>query len=206
MSKEGLTEIVCVLDRSGSMECIIDDAIGGFNTFLQAQKDAEEGEARMSIAMFDDEYMMICESRDVQVVEDFTKKTYVPRGLTALNDAIGKTIMRMGEIFDQREEEEKPEKVIFVILTDGQENSSKEYDLQKVKKLIEQQQNDWNWEFIFLSSDLSAFEQGHMLGISATSRFSNSGKGTRSAYACMAKCVTNYRATGQIGDIDKEIK
>jgi len=193
MAKDGLTEIICVLDRSGSMGMIIDDAIGGFNTFLESQQKLDEGEARMTIAMFDDKYEMIYESEDINSIENFNRETYVPRGCTALNDAIGKTIMGMGEIFNKREENEKPEKVIFVILTDGEENSSKEYDLRKVKDLIQEQTDVWNWEFIFLSSDLKAFEQGASLGIHNTSRFNPTGVGTRAAYCTVADCVSAYR-------------
>jgi len=205
MSKKGLTEIACVLDRSGSMGSVIDDAIGGFNTFLKSQQECKDGEARISIAMFDDHYDMICESKDIHTVDPFTLKTYVPRGMTALNDAIGKTITHMGEMFDKRPDSGKPEKVIFVILTDGQENSSNEYHIDRVRELIKQQKEQWKWEFIFLSSDLSAIQQGSNLGINNTVQYAATGVGTRNAYQTVNNSVLLCRATGDVGDLPQNI-
>ena len=204
--KKTLTEIVCVLDRSGSMNSIIDDAIGGFNTFLQDQKELDEGMARMTIAMFDDDYELICESKDIQDVEDFTRNTYVPRGSTALNDAIGKTITTVGEIFNKRDKKDKPDNVVFVILTDGRENASREYQIDRVKELIGQNEKDNNWKFIFLSSDVDAFTQGSSFGISHTSHMVKTGKGTRSAYNYLSSSVKTCRSTGDISNVEKNIK
>jgi len=206
MPKTGLTEILCVLDRSGSMRSIIKDAIGGFNSFLDTQKQIKEGEANMTIAMFDDEYDLICESKNIQEVEDFTSLTYVPRGATALNDAIAKTVITAGERFSKLPEDERPEKVICVILTDGEENRSVEYKLDDVKKLIEQQENEWNWEFVFLSSDVNAFSQGAGYGIRNTSRVAASGRGTKLAYDAMSRVVGMSRKCGSKINLKGEIK
>jgi Mg-chelatase subunit ChlD len=166
----------------------------------------DEGEARMTIAMFDDKYELVCESKEISEVEEFTEESYVPRGTTALNDAIGRTIMAMGEVFSKRKEEDKPEKVVFVILTDGAENASKEYDLKKVKSLVEQQQNEWSWEFIFLSSDMNAFKQGAGFGIAHTSRMANTGKAQRATYGCLSDAVMSYRKSGTVGKMKKNIE
>lgn len=206
MPKEGLTEIVCVLDRSGSMDAIIDDAIGGFNSFLKSQKEVEDGECKMTIAMFDDQYEIICTSKNVEDVEEFNRETYVPRGMTALNDAIGKTITTLGEVFRKRKENKKPEKVIFVVLTDGHENSSEEYKLDKIKELVKQQEEEWSWEFIFLSSNIDAFSQGHNYGFKNTTRMAKSGEATFSAYNSLSSAVTNYRTTGDLGEIERNIE
>jgi len=130
MPKRGLTEIVCVLDRSGSMNKIITDAIGGFNAFLEAQQ-KEDGEANMSIVLFDDEYSLTCVSLPVADIKPFNKKTYVPRGSTALLDAIGHAVTDVQEVIDNTEEDARPERVIVVILTDGDENASKHWQLKK---------------------------------------------------------------------------
>jgi len=206
MSKKGLTEIICVLDRSGSMCSIINDAIGGFNSFLQSQQNLEEGEAKMTIAMFDDQYELICESKKIAKVKAFDNTTYVPRGSTALNDAIGKTIQTVAENFDKRKKGQQPENVIFVILTDGDENSSREYDLTMIKKMIEKQEKESKWEFVFLSSDVNAFQQGAGYGIHRTSRMAANGQGTVAAYACLDQSVSQCRGTGQLGDIDENIE
>lgn len=204
-SKKNLTEIVCVLDRSGSMGSIIDDAIGGFNAFLRSQQELDEGLARMTIAMFDDEYDLITESEDIADVEEFDTTTFVPRGCTALNDAIGKTITTMSENFNNRSKSKKPDNVVFVILTDGGENTSREYKLDQVKKLIEDKTENEDWKFVFLSSDVSAFEQGDALGIRNTTRYGKSGKSTKSAYASLS-CAVEGSRKGNVIKMSGEIK
>jgi len=205
MSKKGLTEIVCVLDRSGSMMSIIDDAIGGFNSFLKSQQDLDGDEARISIVMFDDQYDMIHKSVPITEVQAFTRETYVPRGCTALNDAIGRTIMGIGEIFTKRDDSEKPEKVIFVILTDGAENTSTEYTQDQIKALVKQQEDEWKWEFIFLSSDINAFQQGASLGFTRSSKLGKSGNSCKHAYCATSDAISSYRTNGVVSNIAKEI-
>ena len=124
--KEGLTEIISIVDRSGSMQSILDDAIGGFNTFLAAQQ-RQPGEAKLSLILFDHEYQVVQQAVDIQQVEPLNQDTYVPRGSTALLDAVGKTIDAVGERLAATAESERPSQVIISILTDGYENARQTY-------------------------------------------------------------------------------
>ena len=186
MSKEQKTvEVVCILDRSGSMDSIIDDSIGGFNAFLKEQKKLP-GKAKLSVVLFDDQYEKLYDRIKIKEAEELTSETYVPRGMTALYDAIGKTITSM------KVKDSKP--VVIAILTDGEENASKEYTIEKINKLIKEKR-DLGWEFIFLAANQDAFAVGGQLGIDAGSTFSYvaDGAGTRCAYASMVKGVSNVR-------------
>ena len=133
--KEGLTEIISIVDRSGSMQSILDDAIGGFNTFLAAQQ-RQPGEAKLSLILFDHEYQVVHQAVDIQQVEPLNQDTYVPRGSTALLDAVGKTIDAVGERLAATAESERPSQVIVSILTDGYENASQTYSKPKVAEMI----------------------------------------------------------------------
>ena len=185
MSKEKTVEVVCILDRSGSMDSIIDDSIGGFNAFLKEQKKLP-GKAKLSVVLFDDQYEKLYDRIKIKEAEELTSETYVPRGMTALYDAIGKTITSM------KVKDSKP--VVIAILTDGEENASKEYTIEKINKLIKEKR-DLGWEFIFLAANQDAFAVGGQLGIDAGSTFSYvaDGAGTRCAYASMVKGVSNVR-------------
>lgn len=213
MPKRGLTEIVCVLDRSGSMDSIIDDAIGGFNAFLKTQQEVKDSEANMSIVLFDDEYSLMCVSLPLDKVKPFDTKTYVPRGSTALLDAIGRAVTDIQEVIDNTEEDEKPERVIVVILTDGGENASKNWCLKKkdngdtrpsVYDLIKTKKQE-GWEFLFLAANQDAMLEGGNYGIDAsnTRSFAANSLGTQSAYAAMDKSVSTYRGGGSAA-IDQE--
>ena len=159
------TEIVCVLDRSGSMSSILDDAIGGFNAFLNEQKEIEDSDAYLTVALFDDKYAILHEHVAIKDVPEIDPNSFVPRGMTALNDAIGKTINSLKERLNKLPIDEKPNKVIFTILTDGNENASKEYSSDAIKQLIkEQEANDWN--FIYLAANQNAFATSDSYGIS----------------------------------------
>src|SRR5574343_68862 len=138
--KKGLSEIVCVIDRSGSMRSIVNDAIGGLNTFIESQKNVP-GEANMTIVLFDHEYLVSHNGVNIKLVQPFTTDTYVPRGTTALLDAIGRAITTVGERLNNTKEEDKPEKVIVAILTDGYENASREYTNSKINEMINHQRD-----------------------------------------------------------------
>jgi len=202
MSKEDLTLVACVLDRSGSMQSIIKDAVGGFNAFLKAQKEDANGECRMTVAMFNDDYEILHNNVDVNVVEEFTETSYCPSGCTALLDAVGRTINEVGKTLDEMKEEEKPSKVIFLILTDGLENRSREFKLSDIQDKIKEQRETWNWEFVYLAADDQGFAAGQTMGVVHSSKFDVNN--TRGAYLCAAKCVSDYRATGKT-NIDKDI-
>ena len=195
MPKKDFSEIICIIDRSGSMGSIRNDSIFGFNTFLQEQKKLP-GEANLTLILFDDEYLVVHNNVNIQDVPELTEKTYVPRGWTALLDAIGKTIVTVGERLDKTPEENRPEKVIVAILTDGEENDSEEYtSKEKINEMITHQREKYNWQFIFLGANQDAFKTGGSLGINSadTFNFAANSVGTRSAYNNMTKTVSSYR-------------
>lgn len=185
------TIIACVLDRSGSMASIIDDAIGGFNTFLTEQQ-KQPDKAYMTIALFDDQYDLVQEGTEISKVEPFTVQTYVPRGSTALYDAIGKTINAI------HAKVEKGDKVLCVILTDGMENASREYTSESIKSLIGKRKDEDGWEFIYLAANQDAFAVGNGLGINLTANFAATAKGTQMSYAAVSAATTSYRSTGAV--------
>lgn len=160
---QDLTELICILDRSGSMESIRDDAIGGFNAFLNGQKKLP-GNARMTLVLFDDEYDIILDGVPLREVTKLTSATFVPRGMTALLDAVGRTLDSVCIRIAQTPKDTQPVKIICCILTDGMENSSKEYTRQqvfdKITKLAE-----CGWEFVFLAANQDAIQAGESIGI-----------------------------------------
>lgn len=187
------TEIACVIDRSGSMESIRDDAIGGFNTFLKEQK-AIDAPCLFSMCLFDHEYDLIHDGVELRYIKELDTTTYVPRGSTALLDAIGRTINAID--FRLSAAVDKPEKVIFVILTDGYENSSQEFTKAKIKEMIEDKEKNHNWEVMYLAAHENAFHEGHLMGIQPQkmASFSNTGVGGQSAYASVSNNASTYRA------------
>lgn len=138
------TEIICVVDRSGSMKKIKDDAIGGFNSFLASQKEVP-GSASLTLVLFDNHYDLIHNNVPIQDVKELDDKTYVPRGTTALFNAIGKTIDDIGIRLANTTEDERPNKILFIILTDGDENASRFYDQEKINHMISHQTEKYNW-------------------------------------------------------------
>ena len=148
--KQGLSEIICIIDRSGSMGIIKNDAIGGFNTFLEEQKKLP-GEATLTYIQFDTEYEVVHENKPLKDVQPINGSIYIPRGRTALLDAVGKTIDATGRRLANTPEENRPEKIIVAILTDGEENASHQYNLSKIKEMIKHQKEKYSWEFIFLA-------------------------------------------------------
>jgi hypothetical protein len=162
------THIICILDRSGSMSSIIGDSIGGFNTFLKEQKKLPD-EATITVALFDDKYDLLYDNVDIKKAEELTEKTWMPRGMTALYDAIGKTISNEKANFVKLGDE-KPAKVLVCIVTDGLENASKEYNKDNIKKLIKQcEEEDWN--FIYLAANQDAMTVGSGFGISTSNTY-----------------------------------
>jgi len=192
--KSGLSEIICVVDRSGSMGAIRSDAIGGFNTFLQTQKDLP-GDAKFTLILFNDSYDIVYDGAPIKEVKNLISKTYVPRGNTALYDAVGRAIDTVGLRLANTPEEERPEKVIVAILTDGEENSSKEYSLQRINEMIKHQKEVYSWEVVFLAANMDAVAAAQTLGIQSKDAFSfvATGKGIRSAYKDMSRSVSQYR-------------
>ena len=167
MPKQGLTEIIVVMDKSGSMNGIRDDAIGAFNTFLEDQQ-KEPGEARLTLTLFDTNYIIMQTRRDIQNVQKLDNSTYAPGGFTALLDAVGRTIDEVGKRLADTAEEKRPERVVMAIITDGQENSSKEYNRKTVTDKIKLQEETYKWEVVFLAAGIQAMAEAQNIGIRAS--------------------------------------
>jgi len=189
--------ILCVLDRSSSMSSIIGEAISGFNYFLKEQKKVK-GYATLQTMLFDTEFI-ISKLKNIQKVKKFDKKTYTPRGCTALYDAIGKTIDNELDRLSILPKSERPTKTLCVILTDGEENSSREYHQDLIKRMINEMREEFNWEFIFLAANQDAMFTADGLGISKGNamNFDATGDGVTYAYASMSKATTHYRASDE---------
>lgn len=164
MKTNKLTEIICIIDKSGSMANIRDDAVGGFNSFLQDQKN-KEGDALITLNLFDHELYEMYQGRNIKYADKLTYGSYVPGGMTALNDAIGTTIDKTDLRHANLEKEETPENVIVAILTDGMENSSREYSTSHIKRKIKIHEDKYNWKFIFLAANQDAVLTGRGYGI-----------------------------------------
>jgi hypothetical protein len=169
--KQNYTHISIVLDRSGSMDSCQDITREGFNTFITKQK-KETGEATVTLVQFDDQYEVNYEFKDLKRVDHLTKKTYQPRGMTALLDAIGKAINNTGKRLATMAEEDRPSKVLFVIQTDGFENASEEFTREKVFGMIKHQREKYQWNFVFLGANQDAIATAISFGIGAKSSMS----------------------------------
>ena len=161
--KKGLCEIIYVLDRSGSMGHLTGDTIGAYNSYLDEQKKAE-GETRITTVLFDDKYELLFNDEKVENAYLDHEKYYV-RGMTALYDALGKTILDVGHRLSKTPESERPEKVIFIITTDGYENASREFTQQKVREMITHQTEKYNWEFLFFGANIDSAEVADTIGV-----------------------------------------
>jgi hypothetical protein len=191
------TEIVCILDRSGSMSSIRDDTIGSFNTFLKDQKELP-GKATMSVMLFDDEYQMLYDGVNLECVEPLTTKTYVPGGTTALYDAIGIALNKAECRFKHGN------RVLVAIITDGQENASKEYNKCQIMEFIKKCKNKYEWEFLYLSASPSAFSDSESIGIdrNRTYHFMPTSHGMRGMMATYGCSISSYRTSGHVKDFN----
>ena len=185
-----LTEIVFILDRSGSMEDLTQDTIGGFNSMIQKQKD-QNVNAIVSTVLFDHEAVVLHDRVKIADIPAMTGNEYWARGTTALYDAVGSSIKHIGNIHKYAREEDVPNKTLFVITTDGMENSSKVYTLSKIKKMIENQKNKYNWEFIFLGADIDAISAAREIGIDEDRavRYKKDSRGTTILYQTVSDAV-----------------
>jgi uncharacterized protein YegL len=193
--KKNLTEIVFILDRSGSMSGLEDDTIGGFNAMIQQQK-REPGEAVVSTVLFDNECQVIHDRLDLQKVEPMTRKEYYVRGCTALLDAVGSAIHHIGNIHKYAREEDRPEKTLFVITTDGMENASHKYSYDRLKAMIQRQKEKYGWEFIFLGANIDAAKEAARFGIDKEQAvdYHADSQGTRVTYEAVNQAVCSVRA------------
>ncbi len=188
-----LTEIIFLLDRSGSMGGLESDTIGGFNAFIEKQRKLE-GETIVTAVLFDDKYEILWNGINASEIR-LTDREYYVRGCTALLDAVGKTTLDVGYRFSKTREDERPGKVIFVITTDGFENASREFTYQKVKELIKHQQERYNWEFIFLGANIDAAKEAESIGISMDNAYSfeASKTGVETMYNNISEVVSEKR-------------
>ena len=192
--KKGLTEIVFILDRSGSMSGLEKDTIGGFNTTIEKQKQ-EEGEAIVSTVLFDNDMEVLHDRVSLEKVAPLTDKEYYARGCTALLDAIGGAIHHIGNVHKYAREEDRPEKTIFVITTDGYENASRKYSSDRVKQMVERQKQKYGWEFIFLGANIDAVETARNFGIDEerAANFVNDGAGIGVMYEAQCCLMSDIR-------------
>ena len=193
--KNNLTEIVFILDRSGSMAGLEDDTIGGFNAMLQKQR-KEPGEALISTVLFDNETEVIHDRVPLDRVSALTQKEYYVRGCTALLDAVGGAIHHIGNVHKYAREEDRPEKTLFVITTDGMENASRRYTYDKVKSMIERQRKQYGWEFLFLGANIDAAREAARFGIrpDCAADYHADREGTAVVYEAMNEAVCSVRA------------
>lgn len=189
--KKDYTHIALVLDRSGSMAQKLSDTIGGLNKFVDDQKKVP-GLATLTLAQFDTVYELVHDRLDIQKVPHID---LVPRGGTALYDAVGGTIVTTGEALKAMPESERPERVIFVIITDGLENSSREYSSQRIKEMIELQTNVYKWDFVYLGANQNAILEGEKMGIGRgqTMSYAQTERGLHNTYTNMSQKVSSVR-------------
>lgn len=192
--KKNLTEIVFILDRSGSMAGLEDDTIGGFNAMIEKQK-KEPGEALVSTVLFDNESEVIHDRVDIQSIKSMTRNEYYVRGCTALLDAVGGAIHHIGNVHKYAREEDRPEKTLFVITTDGMENASRKYSYEKLKAMIQRQKEKYGWEFLFLGANIDAAREASRFGISAdrAANYHADSKGTNVIYETVNEAITQVR-------------
>jgi len=191
--KKNLTELVFILDRSGSMHGLEKDTVEGFNSMIEKQR-AAEGEALVTTVLFDNEYEVLHNRTDIQGVAPLTYREYYVRGCTALLDAIGKTIEKIEKSHKYMLDGARPEKVIFVIITDGYENSSRKYSYGKICKMIDKRKES-GWEFIFMGANMDAVKEASKLGIDEERAvtFKNDSRGVRLNYTVMSETIAAMR-------------
>ena len=210
--KNNITELVFILDRSGSMGGLESDTIGGFNSMLEKQKKLD-GKAYVSTILFDNETEVLHDRLQIQVIKPLTDDDYYVRGCTALLDAIGGAIHHIENIHKYARIEDVPEHTMFVITTDGMENASHKYNLKKVKQMIEHNKKKHNWEFLFIGANIDAIETARSFGIdeSRAVNYNADSQGTRIVYESVEKAVTQCRASAPLRadwkeNIDKDFK
>ena len=203
-------ELVFILDRSGSMGGLESDTIGGYNSMLSKQKKEKTGKVSVTTVLFDDQYELLYNQVPIEKVSPMTEKEYYVRGSTALLDAIGKTVMQVKANQDKKKIKDK---VLFVIITDGMENASREYRVEQVKKLIEERKEKDNWEFLFLGANIDAIGAAKDIGIDSSRavRFKSDKKGTAKNYEVLNEAIKEIRGGYQLNDswkngIEEDVK
>ena len=210
--KKDLTEVVFILDRSGSMSGLEADTIGGFNSMLKKQK-REAGEALVTTILFSNDSERLHDRVRIEKVRPLTENDYIASGSTALLDAIGDAIIHIGDIHKYAREEDRPEHTVFIITTDGMENASRRYDSAEIKSMIERQKQKYGWEFLFLGANIDAVETAARFGIDRdrAANFHSDKVGTKINYEAMSDAVSAVRASAPLGSdwkqkIDRDFK
>lgn len=210
--KTNKTELVFILDKSGSMAGLEADTIGGFNAMLKKQQH-EPGEAVVTTVLFDDAYELLHDRIAIRGVQPITDKEYFVGGCTALLDAMGRAISKIVSVQRHTGEEARADKVMFVITTDGQENASREYSFEQIKGMVETQKREYGWEFIFLGANIDAIATAARFGISAdrAANYHADGAGTRLNYEAVSDAISQMRACAPIssewkGRIDSDYR
>ena len=203
--KKNLTEIIFILDRSGSMSGLERDTIGGYNSLIEKQK-KEEGEAYISTVLFDDKTEVLHDRVALDKIRPMTENDYYVRGCTALLDAVGGAIHHIGNVHKYAREEDRPEKTLFIITTDGQENASRMYSYEKVRKMVERQKKRYGWEFLFLGANIDAVAEAARFGIKAERavKYECDEIGTELNYRVLSKTVSAVRRSS-VADMDEAL-
>ena len=206
------TELVFILDRSGSMAGLEADTIGGYNAML-ARQQAEPGDATVTTVLFDDKYELLHDRIALKGIRPITDKEYYVGGSTALLDAVGRTIQKIVSVQKHTAEEQRAGKVLFVITTDGMENASHEYSYERIKQMIELEQEKYGWEFLFLGANIDAIATAARFGIHAdrAANYHADGEGTRLNYQAVSAAVSSLRASMPLNeewkaDIDRDFQ
>ena len=199
-------ELVFILDRSGSMGGLESDTIGGYNSVLEKQKKANKGKVFVTTVLFDDKYELLYDRLSIDKIKPITEKEYFVRGSTALLDAIGKTISQVKANQNYLSKNQKAKKVLFVIITDGMENASREYNIQAVRNMIETQKNKENWEFLFLGANIDAISTAKSFGIDSNRavRYKSDSIGTQNNYKVLNEAILEMRSGNELKDTWKE--
>lgn len=194
MTKENFTSINVIIDRSGSMGTLTQDTIGSFNTFLKEQKDVP-GEAAFTLCTFNHDYTLVHDFVKLASVPDLNSKTYQPAGNTALLDALGTSINTVGQKLAAMPEDERPSKVIFLVITDGQENSSSRFSKEQIKSMVEHQRETYKWEFVFIGANIDAFHEGQSYGFTGSNSvgYNATKGGTHQLYSSVSSNLRSYR-------------
>ncbi len=201
--KKGLTELVMILDKSGSMHGLEADTIGGFNSMIEKQK-KENGEVLVSVVLFNEKADVIYDRKDIRAIEPMNDRQYCVSGCTALLDAVGRAIRHIKRVHKYSPENTVPEKTLFIITTDGMENASREYTYAEVKKMIEKQKAKHNWEFIFMGANIDAIETAERFGIrkERAINYRSDAEGTALNYAVMSEIVHRVRSSATHQEMD----